>query len=325
MSKTQDRKISKPFVSVVITTKNEENNIENCLQSISFQDYQKDRIEIIVVDNNSSDKTKEIAQKYTRKIFNHGPERSAQRNFGISKAKGKYVIYLDADMILSPTVIEKAVEKFEPPVSKNPKFIVHGSLFNPRLAALYIPEIILGNSYWSRVRRFERSFYDGTVIDCVRVVRREIIEKVGGFDTTMTGPEDWDFDKKIRKIGKVEVLDKYNPKEINSKLVKINYQKNSLADQLSQLSTRALVYHNEAKLNLKKYFQKKSYYAKSFNVYICRWGRDDQDIKKQFGFWYRYFGVFLENDKWKRFLRYPVLVFGVYLLRFLVGLSFIIN
>jgi len=53
-----------------------------------------------------------------------------------------------------------------------------------------------------------------------------------------------------------------------------------------------LVYHNEAKFNLKKYFEKKRYYAKSFAAYIKKWGKGDRDIKKQFGFWYRYFGVF---------------------------------
>ncbi len=54
-----------PLVSVTITTKNEEKNIENCLKSILEQSYKN--IEIIVVDNNSTDKTKEIALKYTQK------------------------------------------------------------------------------------------------------------------------------------------------------------------------------------------------------------------------------------------------------------------
>jgi len=52
------------IVSVIITTKNEEKNIENCLRSIKNQNYPREKIEIIVVDNNSLDKTKEIALKY---------------------------------------------------------------------------------------------------------------------------------------------------------------------------------------------------------------------------------------------------------------------
>ncbi|MBU4481653.1 glycosyltransferase [Patescibacteria group bacterium] len=53
-----------PLVSVVITTKSEEKNIENCLKSILNQTYPRDKIEIIVVDNNSSDRTKEIVQTF---------------------------------------------------------------------------------------------------------------------------------------------------------------------------------------------------------------------------------------------------------------------
>ena len=74
-----------PLVSVIVTTKNEEKNIANCLKSIKNQTYKN--IEIIVVDNNSDDRTKEIAGKYTDKVFNHGPERSALRNLGAEREK----------------------------------------------------------------------------------------------------------------------------------------------------------------------------------------------------------------------------------------------
>ena len=76
-------------ISVVITTKNEQQNIENCLKSIKNQNYPQDKIEIIGVDNSWGDRTKEIARKYTDKVYNFGPERSAQRNFGVEKSKWK--------------------------------------------------------------------------------------------------------------------------------------------------------------------------------------------------------------------------------------------
>lgn len=303
------KNIGKPLVSVVIPSKNEEKNISNCLKSIKLQGYPAEKIEIIVVVNeDSSDRTKEIAKTFTDKVYIKGTERSEPRNFGLlRKSSGEYLVYLDADMILSSTVIERSVEKLE----KN------------ELVALYIPEIVLGNSYWSRVRRFERSFYDGTVIDCVRVVKKDIFKQVGGFDLSMTGPEDWDFDKKIRKLGRVEVLDTYDFNEINTSLTKLSYLESDFVNCLAKISSKALIYHNETKFNLKKYLQKKNYYAKSFNSYINKWGKNDQDIKKQFGFYYRYFLVFLENQKWKRAIRHPDLMTGVFLLRFLVGAGFI--
>ena len=104
--------MTEPLVSIVITTKNEEQNIENCLLSIKEQTYSN--IEIILVDNNSKDKTIEIALNFTRKIFNKGLERSAQRNYGMNIiARGKYVMFLDADMILGPKTIEACVSMIE--------------------------------------------------------------------------------------------------------------------------------------------------------------------------------------------------------------------
>jgi len=67
------------IVSVIITTKNEEKNIENCLSSIKNQNYLQENIEIIVVDNNSIDKTKEIAKN----IYNFGTERVRKKFWNI--------------------------------------------------------------------------------------------------------------------------------------------------------------------------------------------------------------------------------------------------
>jgi len=86
--------LMKPLVSIIITTKNEEANISRCLDSVKLQDFPLDSIEIIVVDNNSSDRTKEIALSYTSNVYNYGPERFAQRNYGIKQARGKFVLYL---------------------------------------------------------------------------------------------------------------------------------------------------------------------------------------------------------------------------------------
>lgn len=344
-----------PLISIIITTRNEEKNIANCLKSIinsniALEQYRhidkkkKESIrlksykakslskplsyEIIVVDNNSTDRTKEIARKYTSHVYNKGPERSAQRNYGmIEKARGEYVMYLDADMILSPTVIKKAVEKFQSSSAKPQTSSFKPQASNVSLVALYIPEIVLGNSFWSRVRRFERSFYDGTAIDCVRIIRKDVFQKVGGFDLSLTGPEDWDLDKKMRQAGRVALLTKYNFEEINKKLknIEISAALPREIEKLRNLTKKPVIYHNEADFNLQKYLSKKQYYSKNFDLYIKKWGKNDSDIKKQFGLWYRYFGVFLEDGKWKRLLAHPVLTGGMYFLRVMVGINYILE
>jgi len=333
----------KPLVSIIITTKNEEKNIGNCLKSIvnSAETFQASSeqtpvsdqtssisYEIIVVDNNSTDRTKEIARKYTSHVYNKGPERSAQRNYGmIEKARGEYVMYLDADMILSPTVIKKAVEKFQSSSAKPQTSSFKPQASNVSLVALYIPEIVLGNSFWSRVRRFERSFYDGTAIDCVRIIRKDVFQKVGGFDLSLTGPEDWDLDKKMRQAGRTALLTKYNFEEINKKLknIEISAALPREIEKLRNLTKKPVIFHNEADFNLQKYLSKKQYYSKNFDLYIKKWGKDDPDIEKQFGLWYRYFGVFLEDGKWKRLLAHPVLTGGMYFLRVMVGINYILE
>lgn len=81
-----------PELSAVVITKDEENNIEECLSSLGWVD------EIIVVDNKSSDKTVELAQRLTKKVFLHKSEEFYQaKNFGIKKASGKWILSIDAD------------------------------------------------------------------------------------------------------------------------------------------------------------------------------------------------------------------------------------
>ena len=166
-----------PVVSVIVTTKNEEHNIGACLESVVQQSMTL--LEMIVVDNYSEDKTTDIAREYGAEVFEKGPERSAQRNYGVEKAQGQYILYLDADMRLSSGLLEDCVNRCEA---------------DSEISGIYIPEIIMGEGFWIKVRRFERGFYDGTVIDAVRFVPKLAFQKVEGFDLRFTGPEDWDFD-----------------------------------------------------------------------------------------------------------------------------------
>jgi glycosyltransferase involved in cell wall biosynthesis len=265
------------LVSVIIATKNEAKNLDKCLESVIRQSFSGNDIEIIVVDNNSTDTTKGMAGKYTDRVFNASPERSAQKNFGARQAAGTFLFFLDADMTLSRDVLKECIET----ISKDKNLI-----------ALFVPEIVTGEKFFPCVRRFERSFYDGTVIDGVRFIKKSMFEKIGGFDESLWACEDWDLDKRLKKLGKFDII-------------------------------QSSLFHNESKFNLKTYLSKKSYYAKNFDAYIKKWGEDDPDIKKQFGFWYRYIGVFTENGKWKWLLRHPVLTAGMYFLRILVGIKFI--
>ncbi len=302
-----------PLVSVVITTKNESRNIRNCLDSIRAQTYSP--IEIIVVDNQSTDDTKSIAREYTDKVYDKGPERSAQRNYGLlEKSSGDWVMYLDADMICAPELIAECVRAIQPPI-----------------IALHIPEIILGSRFLSKARRFERTFYDGTSIDGARFFSKKALQTIGGFDGTLCGPEDWDLDKRLKQLGSIGCLprtermamplapaakDSAQEGRWNSRLAKLIE-----ASSITPQNWATVLFHNESEIEISSYLAKKSYYIQTFDAYIQKWGANDPDIKRQFGLVYRFFTVFLEKGKWRQLFSHPILAGGMYFMRFMVGVQ----
>ena len=92
-------------VSAVISAYNEEKNIKDCLQSLSWAD------EIIVIDNSSTDKTALIAKKYTSKVYSQPNNKmlNVNKNYGFSKAKNSWILNLDADERVSPE-LKKEIE-----------------------------------------------------------------------------------------------------------------------------------------------------------------------------------------------------------------------
>ena len=289
-----------PLVSVVVTTRNEERNIGNCLKSIKLQTYKP--IEIIVVDNNSNDETKTIAREYADVVVDKGPERSAQRNYGICDlAHGEFAMFIDADMILSPSLVEECVSRFQ----------------TQDVVALHIDEIILGRGLLAKIRRFERSFYSGTVIDGARFFVRKTFCDIGGFDEDLPpGPEDWDLDKRLKETGNIELVDPFcEPIEW------------VMANRIDELGTgyqsnRAAIYHNEAHQSFKAYLRKKIYYAPSMKSYVDKWGKNDADIRKQLGIWYRFVWVFIEDEKFRKSIAHPVLATAMIGLRAAVAFSY---
>lgn len=283
----------KDLISIIISTKNEERCIERCLQSISEQTYKK--IETILVDNFSTDRTIQIAKKYTKKVFLHGNERSAQRNHGFKIAKGHYGIYVDADMILHPRLLEVSLDELK----------------KKKLTGLYIPEIILGKSYWCKVKNFERSFYNGTAIDAARFIDIKKFKKIGGFDTDLFGFEDWDLDKRLKSVGKVLLLNKVLKKtNLNWRLKEYVEKQNVKLNEIK----RVCIFHDESDFKILKFINKKKYYLKCLSDYKKKWGDKDKELKKQLGFLYRFLFVFIEKKKWKRFLLRPDLIIGIYIL-----------
>lgn len=95
------------MVTAIVLTKNEEKNIVDCLESLSFCS------EIIVIDDFSNDRTVEIAKNLKATVFKHqlNNDFSRQRNYGLSKTKNDWVLFVDADERVSKNLAKEIVEK----------------------------------------------------------------------------------------------------------------------------------------------------------------------------------------------------------------------
>ncbi len=176
--------MSNNSVSIIIPTKNEEDHIGACIKSCLDQDY--DSVEIIVIDNYSTDSTREIANRMGVQVYEQGPERSSQKNFGAKKANGDYVLFLDADARLTKSVVSDCVCCAE----------------ENGWQMVIIPERHIGEGYWAEVKALERSFYLGDdTVEAPWFYNREAFVSVGGYDEDMYAGEDWDLFDRMRKAG----------------------------------------------------------------------------------------------------------------------------
>ena len=184
---------SPPLVSIIVPTRNSAGALPACLASVSRQTYPV--IELIVVDNGSADDTLEIARTATPLVFTHGPERCAQRNAGVRASTGSYIVFIDSDMVLAPTVIERCVRVMTD---------------EPAVRGVIIPERSLGEGFWARCKALERSCYVGDdTIEAARFFARDAFEAVGSYDEALTAAEDWDLSQRVSALGPLRRIDAY--------------------------------------------------------------------------------------------------------------------
>jgi len=179
--------MTNPLVSVIVPTKNSAATLEACLKSIKEQTYRP--IELIVVDNHSSDATQEIAKQFTDMVFVNGPERSAQRNYGAARASGRYLLMIDSDMELNRKVVKACSDEV---------------LGDPEVKGVIIPEESFGVGFWAQCKQLERSFYIGVPwIEAARFFNKAAYQAVEGYDEALVSGEDWDLSKRIEETGSI--------------------------------------------------------------------------------------------------------------------------
>lgn len=172
-----------PLVSVVIPTLNSSATLAECLRAIKSQTYKN--VEIIVVDNCSKDDTREIAKAGGATVYVVGPERCAQINYGISKARGEFIYFTGSDLLPDRDYVEKAVAR-----------CLEG------YDAVYTSVVAGGDHFWAKVKRLERSCYIGDdTLEAARFMRRSAFEKVCGIDSSLVIVDELDLQVKLNKAG----------------------------------------------------------------------------------------------------------------------------
>ncbi len=184
------------MISVIIPTFNEEENIAQCLVSLTHQTIPRSEYEIIVVDGGSKDASCEIARKYADRVFIQTSKKvGGARNDGVAAATGDIVATTDADCILPSDWIEKIGRDFaDSRISQvyGPVYPIEDTLGNKF-------SIFLANTF-ARVGYYSGTFY--YTLGCNTAFRKEAFKKAGMYRCIDAG-DDLEIALRMKDQGKI--------------------------------------------------------------------------------------------------------------------------
>ena len=204
---------NKPLISIIIATHNSGKYLEGCLKSIfkqNFKDY-----EIIIIDNQSKDKTLKIIKKYERKIDFWVSEKDEgifdAMNKGIKNSKGEIISILNSDDIFYPNALKTVNQYFS---SNNKIDYLFGTVLKKKLYSGFRPELI----------RWKFNIYPSHSVGFF--VKKKVHNKIGLYNTKYRHSSDYDFFYKLIKKNiffgtrtlRTEVLGKFRDGGYSSKL-----------------------------------------------------------------------------------------------------------
>ena len=186
--------------SVIIPAKNECDNIARCIRSIYGSAHNKNSVEIIVIDNGSTDNTVDIAKKEGASVFIKKELKIAGlRNYGSQKASNKIIVFIDADCEVGEKWLEHGYSILR---DRNDIGVVGGQYMCPKKATWV-------QKTWDSVR--PRGNHSVNFITSGNFfIKKDIFNEFGGFDENLETGEDYDLCIRVSKKYKIISDDKLN-------------------------------------------------------------------------------------------------------------------
>jgi glycosyltransferase involved in cell wall biosynthesis len=256
-------------VTIIIPCYNNASTIVQTLNSVMQQDYES--IEIIIVNDGSSDNTDAVINEYMKLnkkysiVFinqkNGGPSKA--RNTGADKANSPYLIFLDADDLLLPSFVSKCMVKIESDPDLNIIY-TKGNYFGARSGEWNLPVFSIP------------VFIEANCIPVTALIRKKIFEKVGGFDEKLNYTEDWElWIKIIKEFGGVFRIDE------SLFLYRKRSDKSSLTDNSKNIDEKSILYIYSKHYD---FFSKNNYGIK---LLLNSKDSNQKFKKKYYNVWYR--------------------------------------
>jgi len=195
--------VLKPKVTIGVCVRNCESTILEAVKSIVAQDYPHELLEVLVVDGCSSDKTVQIIKgvlsnsDIKSQIFFENKGLGFARQMVVDNAEGKYVVWVDGDMVLPRDFVRKQVEFME----KNPKVAIGRSMYGiwPELGPVAYLENI---PFVVESFKYKKTTLIGMCAAAGTIYRIDAIRQVGGFDINIKGAgEDTEIAQRILANG----------------------------------------------------------------------------------------------------------------------------
>jgi succinoglycan biosynthesis protein ExoA len=200
-----------PFVSIVIPVRNEERHLGAVLAHLQLQDYPQSRFEIIVVDGDSTDGTREVVENFQRTSLTavrllHNPMRlsSAGRNVGARVARGEYIFFIDGHCVIpSKSMLSDAVLLFENTGCDclcRPQPLTVDGIGRIQAVVAHARGTAFGHGTDSTIYNTE---YEGPIepMSAGALYRKSVFSKIGYYDESFDACEDVEFNFRVFKAG----------------------------------------------------------------------------------------------------------------------------